>query len=235
MDNETNKYLAEEYNREAGDLYSKRDYAYAVKLLVKVLSFDPLNEAAISGLAFYCLRPTKKELESANITPQIIKLTADTMHRMITKYRQTRSLYYRIYNTCAMLYRRSGDRRMSFYYYSQAWRAAPDNPNYPTQMADILLAEKNYGEAVMLCHHALEIDPTFALAYYIKGQIEIKCKHFAWALDAFESFVALAPQDDPMAIDIRQMLAEINEVESNAPNAPKATGYTAGIQTELFK
>lgn len=235
MDNKTTKYLAEEYNREAGDLYSKGDYAYAAKLLVKVLSFDPLNEAAISGLAFYCLRPTQKELENAGITPQIIKITADAMHRMITKYRQTRSLYHRVFCTCARLYNRIGDRRMSFYYYSQAWRAAPDNPNYPTQMADILCAETNYGEAIMLCHHALEIDPTFALAYYIKGQIEIKCKHYTWALDAFESFVALAPHDDPLAIDIRQMLAEINDIESNRPDEPKATVRTTEIQTELFK
>jgi tetratricopeptide (TPR) repeat protein len=172
MDKETNKYLAEEYNREAKALYYKSDNAGAVRFLVKALSVDPLNDVTISALTFYCLRP-KEEAIKANITFETIKTTAEAMHGMVSKYRKTRTLSSKTFNTCAMLYRRIRNRRMCFYYYSLAWRAEPDDPSYPVQMADILLSEQSYGAAAMLCYHALKIDPTYADAYYIKGMIEI--------------------------------------------------------------
>ena len=233
MEKETNKYLAEEYNQEAKALYSKGDNAGAVRFLVKALSVEPLNEVAISALAFYCLRP-KEEADKANITPEIIRLTADAMHGMIGQYRKTRTLSSRTFSTCAMLYNRIRNRRMCFYYYSLAWRAELGDPAYPVEMADILLSEQSYGEAAMLCHHALEIDPTFAYAYYIKAMIEIKLKRFAWAVDSLETFVALSPIDNPLVIKMKNMLAEIRKIEGEAREKIPEQKPAAVVQTELL-
>jgi tetratricopeptide (TPR) repeat protein len=233
MEDNRNKYLAEEYNQEAKALYYKGDNAGAVRFLVKALSVDPLNEVAISALAFYCLRP-KEEAVKANITFETIKTTAEAMHGMVSQYRKTRTLSSRTFSTCAMLYKRIRNRRMCFYYYSLAWRAEPDDPAYPVEMADILLSEQSYGEAVMLCYRALEIDPTYAYAYYIKGMIEIKVKRFAWAVDALETFVALSPVDNSLVIKMKNMLAEIRETEGKSREKIPEQKPVAVVQTELL-
>ena len=209
MDTEMNKYLAEEYNQEAHILYSKGEHSSSVKMLVKILALDPLNEKAISALTYYCLRPLKEELSQANITDEIIKLTADSMHKRITKYPQEGMLQCGLYFTCAKLYTKLNDRRMGFYYFSQAWRAEPDQAKYPVEMARILINEENYGEAIMLIHHALELDPTCGFAYFLKGCVEIKCNRNEWAKDAFENFLLFARPEDPVVLAAKEMIEEI--------------------------
>ena len=111
--------------------------------------------------------------------------------------------------------------------FRKALALRPDDPDLLTDYADVLAVSNNRnlaGEPTALIERALKANPNHLKALSLSGMAALKRQDYGAALAAWDKAVRLAPPDDPLAAQLRGVLAQVRQQAAAGGASAPASG-----------
>jgi tetratricopeptide (TPR) repeat protein len=99
------------------------------------------------------------------------------------------------YFELAALYRRINDEEMAVGIYERIIQQEPDNERAYLRVCETYASVGLFQDAEAFCDRALEIDPNYASAHRMRGQLRYSRRNYEGAIDSFETCKALGSDE----------------------------------------
>jgi tetratricopeptide (TPR) repeat protein len=113
----------------------------------------------------------------------------------------------------------------------QARKLSPQNPTYPKNQSQILARLGRYQDASFYAKIAYEIEPHNLQNLADLGQIQIKAGQIKQAVSSYQSLVSLLPQDSQERATVKQEIASLEKLLTQAKTNPSSELFLASEPT----